>query len=134
VSQEAVEIVRAVLDAVNRRDRAAWLALHDPQTECVPARDWPESDPIRGREAVWDFYRTAIGAWEEGAFDANAEVIEASNGRVLQHVYGEMQGKASGASVVHTMWSVSGFRNGKVLRVEWFAGRREALRAVGLEE
>jgi ketosteroid isomerase-like protein len=134
LSQENVEIVRKVLDAVNRRDRAAWLALHDPQTECVPAQVWPESDAIQGREAVWDFYQGAIGAWQEGAFDENTEVIEASNGKVLQHVYGEMHGKSSGASVVHTMWAVSTFHAGKVLRVEWFADRAAALKAVGLEE
>jgi ketosteroid isomerase-like protein len=133
MSQENVDVAWKLLDAFNRRDRAAWLALQDPETECVPARDWPESDPIRGREAVWDFYVAVIGAWREGAFE-NVELIEAGNDKLVQHLRAEMLGKASGASVVLSYWTASTFRNGKVLRVEWFADRAEALEAVGLPE
>jgi hypothetical protein len=31
-------------------------------------------------------------------------------------------------------WQVATFRNGKILRMEWFADRAEALEAVGLRE
>ena len=83
---------------------------------------------------MWDFYVEVIGAWDEGTFDENAELIASGNDMVVQHVRGEMHGKTSGASVVHTMWAVSTLRNAKVLRVEWFASRSEALEAVGLRE
>ena len=63
MSQENVDAAQKALDAFNRRDKAAWLVLNDPEVEVVPPRDWPESDPIRGREAVWDFYIENIGAW-----------------------------------------------------------------------
>src|SRR6266487_586337 len=66
MSQENVELVRQGLDAVNRRDRAAWLALCDPELENIPPQDWPESDPIRGGEPVFDFLAVeAQDAWEE---------------------------------------------------------------------
>ncbi len=55
MSQENVESYQHAIDAFNRGDRAAWLALCDPALENVPSRDWPESEPIKGREAVWDF-------------------------------------------------------------------------------
>jgi ketosteroid isomerase-like protein len=52
---ENLEALRRALDAFNRRDRAAWLAVNDPDFEAVPSRNWPEAVSIRGGEAVWDF-------------------------------------------------------------------------------
>jgi hypothetical protein len=43
----------------------------------------------------------------------------------------EMRGRASGARVAWGYWQVVTFRNGKVLRIEWFGERAEALEAVG---
>jgi ketosteroid isomerase-like protein len=45
-----------------------------------------------------------------------------------------MRGKASGASVAWSYWVLFTFRDGKVLRSEWFADRGEALEAAGLSE
>lgn len=52
----------------------------------------------------------------------------------MTHPEAEVQGKASGAPAVFSYWLVSTFRNGKLLRVEYFAERGEALEAVGLRE
>jgi ketosteroid isomerase-like protein len=133
MSQENVENLRLALDAFNRRDRAAWPALCDPEMENVPPRDWPESDSIRGYEAVWDFFVEAQDAWEESSFEY-VELIDAGNDKVVLDVRREARGKASGASVAWSYWLVVTFRNGKVLRTEWFADRAEALAAVGLRE
>jgi hypothetical protein len=43
MSQENVEIGRQLADAVNRRDKAASLALCDPELEWVPPANWPEN-------------------------------------------------------------------------------------------
>ena len=133
MSQENVDVARTAVDTLNRRDRAGWLATQDPESECIPSRDWPESDAIRGREAVWDFYMAVLQAWREGGFES-VELFEAEDDRVVQKVRAEMQGKTSGASVVLSYWTVATFRDGKVLRVAWFADRAEALDAVGLRE
>jgi hypothetical protein len=46
-----------------------------------------------------------------------------------------MRGKASGATIDWKYWGVVfTFRNGKVLRIEWFANRAEALEAAGLSK
>ena len=131
--QENVDVARKALDAFNRRDRAAWLALCDPEFENFPPRDWPESEPIRGPEAVWDFFVEAQDAWDEGPFEF-VDLIDAGNDKVVADVRREVRGKASGASVEWSYWQVVTFRNGKVLRMEWFAYRAEALEAVGLRE
>jgi ketosteroid isomerase-like protein len=133
MSRENVEVARKALDAFNRRDRAAWLTLCDPELENFPPRDWPESDPIQGYEAVWDFFVEAQEGWEEGPFEF-VELIDAGNDKVVADVRREVRGKASGASVAWSYWLVVTFRNGKHLRMEWFANRAEALEAVGLRD
>ena len=133
MSRENVVAALKGLDAFNRRDKAAWLALTDPEVEAVPPRDWPESDPIRGREAVWDVYVENIEAFREGALE-HVELIDAGNDKVIAHMRGEMHGKASGASVAFSYWPVSTFRDGRTVRTEWYADRAEALEAVGLQD
>ena len=117
--------VRLVLDAVNRRDRNALLALCDPDIVNVPPREWPESSPIRGREAVWDFYVQGNDPWEDSELSV-VEFIDGDADNALAHVQGEMHGRASGAGVVWSFWAVIAFRNGKPARVEWFADTEEA--------
>ncbi len=133
MSRENVDAALKGLDAFNRRDKAAWLAVNDPEVEAVPPRDWPESDPIRGREAVWDFYVENVEAFREGVLE-NTELIEVGHDKVVGHVQGEMQGKTSGASVAFDLWTVGTYRDGQALRVEWFAEREQALAAVGVRE
>ena len=62
------------------------------------------------------------------------ELIDAGDDKVVAHMRGEMHGKASGASVAFSYWTVGTVRSGKMLRVEWFADRAEALEAAGLRE
>jgi ketosteroid isomerase-like protein len=133
MSLENVESMRQAFDAVNRGDRAACLALWDPALLNVPPRDWPESDPIHGREAVWDFFTEANEQWEDSRYTF-AELIDAGNDKVAAWVRAEMRGKASGAGVPWSFWQVVTFHNGKALRFEWFADRAEALEAAGLHE
>ena len=133
MSQENVDVAQKALDAFNRRDKEVWLALNDPEVEAVPPRQWPESGPIRGREAVWDVYVENIEAFREGALE-HVELIDAGNDKVVAHMRGEMHGKMSDAAVPFSYWPVSTFRDRKMVRTEWFADRAEALKAVGLEE
>src|SRR4051794_31999823 len=125
MSQENVDLAQAGLDAFNRRDKAAWLALMDPQMEVVPPRDWAESGPVRGSEAVWSFYVQNIEAFREGALE-HVELIDAGNDCVVAHMRGEMRGNLSDASVVFSFWTVSKFRQGKTVRMQWFADHAEA--------
>ena len=133
MSEENVETLRRLLDAFNRRDKAAWIALSDPETENFPPKEWPEQASIRGPEAIWDFFVEAVGAWEEGSFEW-AEFIDAGANTIVAHQRREMRGRTSGAAVAWSYWVVFMFRDGKLLRSEWFADRAEALEAAGLSE
>jgi ketosteroid isomerase-like protein len=133
MSEENVESVRRITDAQNRRDRAAWLIRVHPDAVMIPAREWPENAPVRGAEAIWDFYDEVGGTWEDGAFEL-AEIIDSGADTVVVNTRREARGKASGVGVNFSYWVVTTHRNGKTVRIEWFSNRAEALDAAGLSE
>ena len=104
MSQENVEIVRRTLEAFNRGDKADWLADHDPDAVMIPARQWPENAPIRGADAIWDFYLAATDTWDEGATQIG-EVIGSGDTLVINNRR-DARGRASGANVEFSYWSV----------------------------
>jgi ketosteroid isomerase-like protein len=133
MSQEQVNELRRALDAFNRRDKAAFLALCQPDIENVPPRDWPESEITEGREAVWDFLVTNTDPWEDSPLEY-AELIDPGNDVLAAEIQGEMRGTASGADVHWRFWQVATFREGKVDHLRWFSDRAEALEAAGQSE
>ena len=134
MSQENVERVRGGLEAFNRRDRAAFIALCDPAIEAIPAKEFPENAPIRGAEAVWDFLIGVNDVWDDEGSWTWGEFIDAADDAVVANQLREMLGKTSGAAVAWSYWLVFTFRDEKVLRMEWFADRSDAVEAVGLSE
>lgn len=133
MSQENIERMRQSMEAFDRRDRTAWLALRDQDSEVVTAGAWPEGGAIRGCEAGWDFYLQVVEAFEPHAY-RDIELVDAGADKVLVHQRTEVRGKTSGADVEINYWAVVTFREGKALRDQWFADRADALEAVGLRE
>jgi ketosteroid isomerase-like protein len=133
MSQENVQSIRESVDAFNQGDKATWLTTIDPEAEMFPATEWPEHAPIHGAEAIWDFYSEVTAAWEEGQFELG-EVIEAGTDKLVANTRREARGKASGAAVAFSYWVATTFRDGKAIRVEWFADQAQALKAAGLRE
>lgn len=131
--EENREALRRGLAAFNQRDRAAFVAICDPEVENVPPREWPENAPIRGAEAIWDFFVEAQDAWDAGSYEWG-ELTDAGRDKIVAHQLREMHGKASGAGVAWSYWVVFTFRHGKVLRWEWFRDHAAALEAAGLSE
>src|SRR5207302_1407823 len=86
-------------NAFNRRDRAAWLALCDPEYETVPSDDWAEMEPIRGPEDAWDFYIEADEPWERSPYEY-VEALYGGNDKVRAGVRRAMGGTAIRAAVV----------------------------------
>ena len=132
MSQENVDKVQRVLDAFTRRDRAAWCELTVPDVEAVPVGDWPEGDIIRGQDAVWDFLVTSDEPWEPGPYEV-ADAVE-NHQAVAVRLQRPLRGKSSGVEVEYDYWAVFTFRDGKVIRTEWFEARTAALEAAGLGE
>jgi ketosteroid isomerase-like protein len=132
MSEENVKRLHRAFDAFTRRNKVAWLELCDPDLEWAPVGDWPETNPIRGREAVWDFIVAADEPWERGTYEV-VEVIDGDD-MVVSHLRRDLRGKSSGVEVEYDYWLVLVFRDGKAFRAEFFADRDTALEAAGLRE
>jgi ketosteroid isomerase-like protein len=126
--EEDVEAVRRAFNAFERRDKAAWLDLSDPELEVIPVGDWPEAPSISGREAAWEFFVATDEPWESGPFELT-EVTEAGEGLIVGRQRRSMRGKSSGVEVKYDYWLLVTLRNGRAARLQWFGTRREALEA-----
>jgi ketosteroid isomerase-like protein len=129
MSQENVELLRTAGER-GRRDPEAFFGIFDPDV------DWSsnlvDAEATRGVDAVRQFFRKWMGAFEDIAFEW-VELIDAGDEVVtISRWHG--QGKASGAPVDTLLAQVWTFRDGKIVRCRDFASKAEALEAVGLRE
>jgi ketosteroid isomerase-like protein len=126
-------VFRRALEALDRRDRARWLALRHPRSDILPSGTFPEADAVRGPEACWAFYVAALDPFEHARFSEAVEVEDLGRNQVLAHQQIEVRGKASGALVELDYWVLTTFRDGRMLRDEWFLTEEEARAAAGAE-
>ena len=135
MSQENVETARQAAEAIDGRDRTAWLALHHEDCEVVAMEDWPEAG-VRGAEAAWNFYGTVFDALDRVGRSGigDVELVDAGADKVLAHLRSDARGVGSGAEVELDQWFVATVREGKILRLQWFTDGVEAREAAGLRE
>ena len=131
MSQGNAETFREMLAAFDRRDRETWLANCHEGYEMVPSATFPEAQAVRGREAVWDFYMQVVDSFERIEWARDVEVIDPGGDTLIVHQRSDVRGRVSGADVVLDYWIVINFRDGKVVRDEWFSDRAAALEAAG---
>ncbi len=137
MSQENVEIVRRVYDAVARGAVDAVLDFYDSDIEWnmsrSPYRALVGRDSYRGHDGLRRFFRDYRDPW--AAIEDKCEELIDAGERVIAVVSTCARGKASGADVERThqagVWTL---RGGKVIRVDWFSTRGEALEAAGLSQ
>jgi ketosteroid isomerase-like protein len=139
MSEENVEIVRRLFDAVACRDTESVLALYDPDVEWVGSRHrWTEvlgstQANWRGHEGLRRWSREYYEIWEY-LEDEIEELIDAGE-HVVSVVTTRARGRGSGVEVEWKrnagVWTI---REGKIVRVVWFPTREEALEAAGLRE
>jgi ketosteroid isomerase-like protein len=137
MSQENVEIVRRVYDASARRDPEAVLLLYDADVEWDMSHH-PMSQMLeeRGSRRGHDGLRAWFRDWYEVFEDFEhrlVEVIDAGE-QIVSVGIDSGRGRGSGVEVERLIAGVWTIREGKVVRVAWFATRKEALEAAGLSE
>jgi ketosteroid isomerase-like protein len=136
MSEENVEIVRRVYDAVDRRDTEAVLALYDPDVEWdYSGGGWGKvlgSQVYHGHEGLRAWFREWHDAWEVFQ-NVDVELIDAGED-VVSIVTSRGRGKTSGADVEWRHGIVWSIRDGKVVHVVGFPTPQQALEAAGLSE
>jgi ketosteroid isomerase-like protein len=132
MSQENVEIVRAINEAFNRGDTETALQWVDPGIEAESGVALGAEGTFRGKNEV---LKLMANFWE--SFDNPRseieECIEAGDHVVIAVRYFG-RGKTSGVEVDAQGAQLVTFRNGKVVRWRIFQTMAEALKAAGLRE
>jgi ketosteroid isomerase-like protein len=128
MSQENVKVVREAWDAYSGGDYDRIAGFHDPHIVVVTLED----GAVYGNNAVLANYQRWDEAWE-GAETTLEEVIGLGD-RVFVAARFHARGRASGVEVESRLYDVYTVRDGKVLRIDEYATRDEALEAAGLRE
>ena len=131
MSQENVEVAHRTVEAFNRRDLDAFLALMDEEVEAVPR--------LASMEGKYRGYAGIRRWWEslfQGLPDFTIEVVELRDlGDLTVSVLRfRAHGAASGTPIEQRFWLVSKWRDRKVIWWQTFRDEAEAVKVVGLKE
>jgi ketosteroid isomerase-like protein len=131
-TSDLVELVRRANDAFNRRDVDAWLSFYSPDIVYRPVPSFTDSQERRGLGAMRRFMEEWHDAWAED-YTTEAESIREYGDVVIALLRFSGHAKASGVEVAGGIFEVYGFHDGKIVSVEDFTDRADALRAAGVE-
>jgi ketosteroid isomerase-like protein len=121
MSQENVEIVRTFLAL----DVDEALTYADPSIVWNPI----EASPTQGHDAVRADVASWKSAWDD--YELTPEEFVDRGDRVVVTVRLQARGRGSGVAVDARFYDVYTLRDGKIVRMDQFADRSEALEAVG---
>ncbi len=132
VSKQNVDRTMEFLAAYNRRDFDAAVEFFHPEIDWVlPVMQ--RSDSCRGIEAVKRFWKGLDETFEELRLDPQESVDAGDRVAVRLRFYG--RGKGSGAEMDTEMYhQVTTFRDGTMVRIEYFTSWAEALEGAGRDE
>lgn len=127
-----VEVVRSLLDAVNRGEfeRAGAMLAEDAALHQAPEQ--PDGDVFRGKREFERAVADWLSGFEPGFKYGIQEVVDAGE-RVLARVTLRGRGRASGVDVELEVFHVYELRDGKIRVCRVFFGEAEAERAAGLQ-
>jgi ketosteroid isomerase-like protein len=111
---------------------AALDQIHPDFEGVTPPELSPEPDTYRGHEGIRRYFAGFEGVMDEVRWEAD-ELMEAPNERVVAGIRLLTRSVATELELELPVWQVCTVRDGKVLRIEGFAKREDALRAAGLE-
>lgn len=134
MSQKNIEVVRKMIDAVNRRDPDAFVACLTPDVAWDDSEGWPGIRRVyHGRAGVRKWWEAFMSVGEIVSAEVE-EITEGSSGRVLLGVFGTFRGGSSGVETEARAWYVFWLVDSKVARGKLFWARDRALKAAGLLE
>jgi ketosteroid isomerase-like protein len=124
----SVELVRGIVEALNRGDVDAMLARMDPDFEWTPLEASPVSRVYRGHEQVRRYVEDWLSTFDDLRLDLE-EPTEIAD-RVVLMVRGHGRGRASGLELNNRFCQVWSVRDGAAVGMEEYATREQALAAL----
>jgi uncharacterized protein len=125
---KVVPVIRAAYAAFNRADFDAAVAP-DPQIEWTEPAEFPGGGPYHGREAVKGYLRQSRASWADGSSEPERFIIAAN--RIVVLVYARFRQKGSNEWQEVRLADVYTVRDGKIVQMNAFADRQEALKWAG---
>jgi ketosteroid isomerase-like protein len=133
VGEEDLELVRRSIELFMEGDRDAGWALWSEDCIGIPPRDWPESEPLHGRDQV----REAFTSWnvvfgEEWTTHLRInEARDLGEGRVLIALGFKASGVESGLPIDQEIAAIYTVRGREIVKAEYFMTGDEARSAAG---
>jgi ketosteroid isomerase-like protein len=134
MSEENVELMERVLEAVNQGDDDAWIAAWHPEAELYELVGIPDAPEVyRGHDGVRDWLANARSILGQDLRMEPRDITPIGEA-VLTKIVGSGVGEGSGVPVEWTAYVVAWVRDGKIVRTRAFPDRDAALEAPGLRE
>ncbi len=131
MSQENVDLHCRAVDAFDRHDLDAFLALMDDDVEAVPRQVRMEGS-YRGHDGIRGWWETWLDVFPD--FKVDVVEVRGLGDRTVATVRYHAHGAGSDTPIEETIGQVGRWRRGKCVRWESFDTWSEALEAVGLSE
>jgi ketosteroid isomerase-like protein len=133
MSQVNVELAYRAIDAMNRRDIDAFLALLDPDVEFYSRIvELEGGGPYQGHDGIRSWWESLFSISPD--FRTEIEDVRDAGDTTVTRVRQSGHGVGSDAPMEQMQWFVAQSRNGRVIRVQVFVSEIEALKAAGLPE
>ncbi len=130
MSQENVEIVRRAVNHLNETGEPNW-DLYDPELIWTMRPDGPAHITRHGLKGLREGVESLRGVWNQMLLEI-VEVIESGDTVVV--VLHEHLRANSGVELEVTEGWANWIRNGRLVRIEQYGSKEEALEAAGLSE
>ena len=123
--QAGVELVRGIIDALNRGDVDSMLAHMDPDFEWRPLETSPVARVYHGHEDVRRYVEDWLSTFDNLRLDLEDPTEQAD--WVIAQVHGHGRGRASGVELHNRFCQVWTVLNGRAVGMEEYATREQAL-------
>jgi ketosteroid isomerase-like protein len=130
MSRENVELAQNALREFAASGEPAWELLHDDVE--VHDHDIMDAGEYRGHEGFGRWLEDWAAAWSEYTMEPE-EFLDAGD-RVVAFILQKTTGQGSGIALERHDAMVVEARDAKIVRLDYYNNRAQALKAVGLEE
>jgi ketosteroid isomerase-like protein len=131
MSEENVDVVKALVAAWNTGSRDALRDLYDPDVIVRAPDGWPEPGPFVGREAVMRQWEQQREIWDAEALEPIGDYIHTGDRVAVRFIW---HAAGHGPEAGFEMTSIHTVRKEKIVLQEFFWDHADALEAIGLSE
>ena len=131
MSEQNVELYRRGIEAFNRRDLDAFLALAHPDVVGTSRVLAIEGKAYRGHDGTREWWNDLLGVFPD--FTIEIVWVRHKGDLTVSELRNNARAEGSAALAEH-VWQVSEWRDGRVVRWQMYENEQDALEAAGLSE